>query len=307
MLSSEVRFFLMVANCGSLSAASEQLFVAVSAISRQIQRLEAQVGEPLFERHARGMILTEAGQIFEKYVRKSLLDIDLALAEIKGLNDTRSKTLRVACTNGLAFILVPQLMAHFREAYPTVSFVLTVADSKTLAQLIRHGECDLVLQFSLHPERDVEVIASWPAPVLLLMHRAHPLAAREVALADLCHYPVCLPEPGSTVRQLFDISCQMSGIFIEPVLTCDNFSTLHNFLLGSPLSVTICSQFTAMPLLQPQGLILKSFAVELLSQRTLQLQLPIGRQRSAALNSFLVFVSQTLSEKDRAVRETFAL
>lgn len=153
MLSSEVRFFLVVANCGSLSAASEQLFVAVSAISRQIQRLEAQVGTPLFERHARGMVLTEAGQIFENHIRKSLLNIEQAVAEIKGLKAERRTALRVACSNGVAFMLMPQLMARFRAEYPAVSFVLTVADTKTLARLVRNGECDMVLQFSLHPER----------------------------------------------------------------------------------------------------------------------------------------------------------
>ena len=305
MLSSEVRFFLVVANCGSLSAASEQLFVAVSAISRQIQRLEVQVGTPLFERHARGMVLTEAGQIFENHIRKSLLNIEQAVAEIKGLKAVRQTALRVACSNGVAFMLMPQLMARFRAEHPAVTFVLTVADSKTLARLVRNGECDMVLQFSLHPERGVEVAASWPAPVLLLMRKEHPLADRQVVLTDLCHYPVCLPEPGSTVRQLFDISCQMHGTFIEPVLTCDNFSTLYYFLQGSPLAVTICSQFTAMPLLQTQGLILKPFAVEQLSQRTLQLQLPLGRQRSTALELFVDYISQTLSHEEQAIGEKF--
>ncbi|WP_083196286.1 LysR substrate-binding domain-containing protein [Serratia sp. 14-2641] len=130
---------------------------------------------------------------------------------------------------------------------------------------------------------------------------------RQVVLADLCQYPVCLPEPGSTVRQLFDISCQMNGTFIEPVLTCDNFSTLYYFLQGSPLAVTICSQFTAMPLLQPQGLILKSFAVEQQSPRTLQLQLPLGRQRSTALELFVDYINQTLSREERAIGEKFGI
>ncbi|BFO11006.1 hypothetical protein GGER_35160 [Serratia rubidaea] len=142
-----------MASCGSLSAASEQLFVAVSAISRKIQRLEAQVGAPLFERHARGMVLTEAGQIFENHLRKSLLNIEQAVAEIKGLKAVRRTALRVACSNGLAFSLLPQLMARFRAQNPAVTFVLTVADSKSLARLVRNGECDLALQFSLHPEQ----------------------------------------------------------------------------------------------------------------------------------------------------------
>ncbi|HDJ1440269.1 TPA: LysR family transcriptional regulator [Serratia rubidaea] len=307
MISSEMRFFLAVASCGSLSAASEQLFVAVSAISRKIQRLEAQVGAPLFERHARGMVLTEAGQIFENHLRKSLLNIEQAVAEIKGLKAVRRTALRVACSNGLAFSLLPQLMARFRAQNPAVTFVLTVADSKSLARLVRNGECDLALQFSLHPEQGVDVVASWAAPVLLLMHGDHPLANQQVALADLCHYPVCLPEPGTTVRQLFDICCQMSGTFIEPVLTCDNFAALFNFLQVSPRAVAICSQFTVLPLLQKQPITIKSFGVDQLSQRTLQLQLPPGRQRSAALQLFVDFVSETLSREDRAVRRRYAL
>ena len=183
MLSSEIRYFLAVVNCGSLSAASEQLFVAVSAISRQIQRLEAQVGVPLFERHARGMVLNEAGEIFAHHVRKSQLDMEYALAEIKGLKAVRRTRIRIACTDGMAFSLLPGLLSDFRQANPGVLFALNVTHSQGVAEAVRAGECDVALQFSLHPERSVEVLGSWPAPVLLAMHQSHPLASRQVTLA----------------------------------------------------------------------------------------------------------------------------
>ena len=69
MLSSEIRYFLAVVESGSLSAASEKLFVAVSAISRQIQRLEAQVGVARFERQAAGTGRNEEGEILAHHVR----------------------------------------------------------------------------------------------------------------------------------------------------------------------------------------------------------------------------------------------
>lgn len=175
MLSSEIRYFLAVVQCGSLSAASEQLFVAVSAISRQIQRLETQVGVPLFERHARGMVLNEAGEIFAHHVRKSQLDMEYALAEIKGLKAIRRSLIRIACTDGMAFSLLPGLLAEFRQANPGVLFALNVTHSQGVAACVRAGECDVALQFSLQPERSVEVLGSWPAPVLLAMHLSHPL------------------------------------------------------------------------------------------------------------------------------------
>lgn len=304
MLSNEIRYFLAVANSGSLSAASEQLFVAVSAISRQIQRLENQIGVPLFTRHARGMVLTEAGEIFAHHVRKNLLDMEYALAEIKGLKAVRRTLIRIACTDGLAFTLLPHLIATFRVENPGVLFDVKVASSQGVAELLRSGECDLALQFSLHAEPGVEVMGSWPAPVLLVMHQHHPLAeAPQVTLADLSHYPLALPQQNTTVRQLFELASHMSGNLIEPVLTCDTFSTLFNFLLRTPLAVTICSAFTVLHEAETYGLVLRSPGIEQLSQRTLQLQVPSGRPRSAALQLFTQFLVQQLNALEEPLRQ----
>lgn len=304
MLSSEIRYFLAVANTGSLSAASEQLFVAVSAISRQIQRLENQVGVPLFARHARGMVLNEAGEIFAHHVRKNLLDMEYALAEIKGLKAVRRTLIRVACTDGLAFTLLPRLIADFRNDNPGVLFDVKVASTQGVAEALRNGECDVALQFSLHAERGVEVMGSWPAPVLIVMHQTHPLAtAPQVTLADLSHYPLALPQQNTTVRQLFELASHMNGSLIEPVMTCDTFSMLFQFLLRTPQAVTICSAFTVLQEAETHGLILRSVGIDQLSQRTLQLQTQSGRPRSAALNVFLSFLLQQLDALEEPLRQ----
>lgn len=302
MLSSEIRYFLAVDESGSLSAASEKLFVAVSAISRQIQRLEAQVGVPLFERHARGMVLNEAGEIFAHHVRKSQLDMEYALAEIKGLKAVRRSLIRIACTDGMAFSLLPGLLAEFRLANPGALFAIIVTHSQGVAACVRAGECDVALQFSLQPERSVEVLGSWPAPVLLAMHESHPLASREVTLGDLHRWPLALPGHHTTVRQLFDLSCQMNDCVVEPVLTCDYFATLYHFLLHTPQAVTICSAFTLLFERESRNLVLRSMGVDQLSQRTLQLQTVSGRQRNAALTLFLQFLQHRLTEMDQQVR-----
>lgn len=305
--STEIRYFLAVASCGSLSAASQQLFVAVSAISRQIQRLETQVGCPLFERHARGMVLNDAGKIFENHVRRSLLDMEHALAEIKGLTAVRRTALRVACTDGAAFSLLPLLCSRFRQQHPGVSFHLNVVDTQQIAALLSRGECDVALQFSLFAEPAVDVAGSWPAPVLLVMQRDHPLASRQIRLSDLQAYPLALPHTGTTVRQLFDLACQMGGTFLEPVLTCNNFSTLHTFLMQTPLAVTICSQFSVMYPQVEQELILKSPGIEQMSQRSLQVQTASGRKPTQAQTLFVEFACRELQRQDRQIREAFAL
>jgi len=302
MISNEIRYFLAVANAGSLSAASEQLFIAVSAISRQIQRLEAQVGVPLFDRHARGMVLNEAGEIFAHHVRKNMLDMEYALAEIKGLKAVRRTLIRLVCTDGLAFTLLPRMIAAFRENNPGILFEIKVASPQGVSELIRNGDCDLALQFSLHAEHGVEILGSWPAPVLLVMHQGHPLAsAPQVTLSDISHYPLALPQQNTTVRQLFELASHMSGNLIEPVVTCDNFSTLFQFLLHTPLAVTICSAFSVIQEAEAHGLVLRSVGIDQLSQRNLQLQVPSGRPRSAALEVFLAFARQQLNALDESL------
>jgi len=82
---------------------------------------------------------------------------------------------------------------------------------------------------------------------------------------------------------------------IEPVLTCDYFATLYQFLLNTPEAITISSAFTLINATQTQHLVLREMGVDQLSQRTLQLQRVSGRQRNAALSPFLAFLQQRIS------------
>ena len=297
MLSTELRYFLAVAESGSLSAASRQLFVATSAISRQIRRLEQQAGVALFDRHARGMVLNDAGKIFEHRLRQSQRDMEATLSEIKGLTAIRRTAIRIACTEGVAYDLLPTICSRFREQYPSVSFYLQTGNTRQVSESLQHGECDIALQFCLHPERGVQIVGSWPAPVLVVMSARHPLASHHFHLQDLSSYPVALTDQTTTVRQLFDLSCRMNGVFIEPTLTSNSFATLYHFLRMTPQAVTLCSRFT-VPYDNPDHpLVLRSLEINQLTQRTLQIQLLPGRQQSAAINLFLEFLTTQLQQR----------
>ncbi|WP_312691457.1 LysR family transcriptional regulator [Kosakonia sp.] len=298
MLTNELRYFLAVATSGSLSTASEQLFVAGSAISRQIQKLESRLGVTLFERHARGMVLTDAGQILAHHVRKSMRDMEYALAEIQGLKAVRKALVRIVCTDGMAFDLLPGLLARFRLRHPGVSFDLQVGSAMQVAEWIRRSECDVAFQFSLAPEREVEIIAAWPAPVLLLLDSAHPLVQQQsVAISDLHHYPLVLPETGTTLRQLFDLSCRMAGTFLEPAFSSNNFSALYDFTRHTPHAITVCSHFSVLWRAGREGMTLKTINNTSLSQRTLQIQAPGSKHRPAAVTAFLEMAAGTLNEE----------
>lgn len=307
MHNNEIRYFMAVASTGSLSAASQQLFVAVSAISRQIQRLESRLGVPLFDRHARGMVLNSAGQILENHVRRSMADMELAIAEIEGLKSARQTTIRVVCTDGIAFNMMPTVMAKFRQQHPTVNFCLSVGSARQVPEMVRNGECDVALKFSLSPEYGVDVIATFPSPFLVVMKEDHPLATADFQLADLNAYPVALPEQTATVRQLFDLSCRMSGVFIDPVFTCNHFATLYAFILNTPQAITICSHFSLLYCARRDGLQIRSLDARQVGQRTLQIQTEASKPKTAALKTFFDFLTDELNTQDEHFRQEYRI
>lgn len=108
-----LRYFVEVSNTGSIATASENLHVAVSAISRQITKLEYEVGAPLFERMPRGMVLTDAGVLLLQHARRALLEGYSVLAEISATRSLGGGIVRIGCSEGFTQYFLPGVMAAF--------------------------------------------------------------------------------------------------------------------------------------------------------------------------------------------------
>jgi DNA-binding transcriptional LysR family regulator len=152
-----LRYFLEVAGTGSISQASERLHVAASAISRQIAKLEHDLGVPLFERRPRGMVLSEAGELPAAYARRSRLESEQVIEEIRGLSALRHSVIRLASSEGFARDLLSEAIVAFRESYPGVRFRLRVDAPSAATDAVREGAADLAVTYALAPEPDIKV------------------------------------------------------------------------------------------------------------------------------------------------------
>ncbi|MBS0292226.1 MAG: LysR family transcriptional regulator [Proteobacteria bacterium] len=284
-----LRYFLEVAQGGSLAAASARLHVAASAVSRQIAGLEAQLGAPLFERHARGMVLTEAGEVLARHARHARLDAERALGEIDALRGLRAGLVRLATSDAFANVLVPQLCAQFRRDHPGIGFQLQVLPTAAVSAAVRAGEADIGLCFSRAPEKDIAVAWRQGAPVLALLPPEHALAgAHGLTLAQLARQPLALPPPETTVRQMVDIACSRQGLRLEPVLVSAHAQALLHFVAsGGGLSVgsevaarhlVAVGALHALPIADP-GMDLRDIEVQTLAGRSL----PVAAQAFLAL------------------------
>lgn len=291
-----LRYFLEVARSGSLSQASTRLYVAVSALSRQIAKLEEEVGAALFERRPRGMVLSDAGRLLAEHAQRSLLDAERVTEEIRGLTNGGRATIRVASSEGVAAHFLPQVFTRFQKSHPAAHFQLDVAAPSVATQRVREGTSDIALCFSIAPEKDINVLYSQRAPIFALVRRGHPLCATEsVALADLLPWPFAINNTGVTIRQLFDIACSLEGLVFDPVFVSNYHPALQNFVRQTD-AVTLTGLLTVRGRLEADGLAALPIRNPALHQRTLQIQTMAGRTLPTAVQVFLELLTGAIDD-----------
>jgi DNA-binding transcriptional LysR family regulator len=147
---SALRYFLETARLGSIRRAAEVLYVAPSAISRQIALLEQTYGMPLLERHAAGVRLTVAGEVFARQARATVRDFERLHSEIDDLQKLRRGTVRIFSVEPTVASVVYRAMAEFARSYPGITYEVQVAGGiRAIAALAAEGFRFVAVSLSL--------------------------------------------------------------------------------------------------------------------------------------------------------------
>ena len=204
-LATGYRHFVAVATMGSVRAASRQLNVAASAISRQIGLLEAQLGIGLFERHSRSLALTEAGMELLRGLQaasqthEGTLDL---LASLKGI--TRGRV-SIAVVESLSISFLPDLLITFSRKFPGVQAAITVAGSDKVTELVREREADVGVTFNPSALEGLTVEFERGIPLGATMAPSHALAtSKSLTLAQCMEHPIAWPARELSIRLILD-------------------------------------------------------------------------------------------------------
>src|SRR6267143_167894 len=138
----KLRIFQAVADAGSFTHAGETLKLSQSAISRRIGALEEQLGVMLFHRHARGLILTEQGELLYRTARDMAAKVNTAEALLRANQDKPAGRLKVTTTVGFGSTWLTAQMHEFIAMYPDVDVSLVLSDNE-LDLGIREGSGEL--------------------------------------------------------------------------------------------------------------------------------------------------------------------
>jgi DNA-binding transcriptional LysR family regulator len=186
-----LRYFSAVAMEGNLSRAAEGLFVSQPALTKQIRRLESQLGVRLFRRSRAGMTLTPAGQALADRVPAVLAGWDQALREARSAASQATRVLRVGFLAGAANEATQQIIAAFMHRRPGWRVEMRAASWTDPTAGLASGDTDVALlrlPFPGQASMRVEVLITEPRCVAL--PASHPLAARDhIPFRDLWDEP----------------------------------------------------------------------------------------------------------------------
>ena len=199
------RYFMAVAEAGSVRAASRHLNVAASAISRQLIQLEDQLGVALFDRSGRGLSLAPAGVILLRGLRATAQGHETTLDELDALKGLKRGLLRVATVESLSVSILPDMLLDFARHYPGIEVAVTVAGSDAVTALVRDMQADLGFTFNPASLEGLEAVATSDLQLGAIMAPDHVLAkAKRLSLAECLGHPLAWPSQGLSLRAILD-------------------------------------------------------------------------------------------------------
>ena len=145
MNSIQLRYYLEVAKWENMSKAAEQLYVAQSTLSRQISRLEEELGAELFERKASAIVLTEAGRLLAKEAEKILEKWDWIKLTLHAGASAMPLVLRIGCVDGYLNEALRIAIEQFGEKYPEVEVILHNLPPLRLFQALENQDLDGII------------------------------------------------------------------------------------------------------------------------------------------------------------------
>ncbi|MDD2760339.1 MAG: LysR substrate-binding domain-containing protein [Methylomonas sp.] len=216
----------------NLSRAAEKMHVVQSAVSRQLQLLEAELGSSLFERHGKRLLgLTPLG---ERIIRE-VDQIHKAKKNIQSMaddfRDNRNGALHVATTHTQAKYLLPMPVKNFREKYPGIKIYMVQSSPDDLIELLHKHEADIAICTEKLAEVDDLILRpcyQWHH--VAVVPTGHPLADGKLSLERLAGYPILTYSPGFTGRSAIERAFGEAGVQPDIVLAAADSDVIKTYV-----------------------------------------------------------------------------
>jgi LysR family nitrogen assimilation transcriptional regulator len=222
---SELRYFVEIAEAGSLSRAAVRLGVSQPALTRQVRNLETELRVELFYRHGRGVSLTEAGQRLHAVGSEVLHKLHDVKEELTSCSSRVTGSIALGLPPSIAATIGARLATKFAERYPEAQLIIRECFSGVLVEWVESGRLDLAVLYNARRGPSMLV-----TPLLLedlfLIVPPKEAAATPATLAELGARPLVLPGPENGLRRVVDAACRVAEVKPRIIMQLDCVAAL---------------------------------------------------------------------------------
>ncbi len=287
-----LRWFQQVANGVTVTEVAARNYVSQPAVSRGLDRLEAEVGAPLLRRDGRALRLTQAGVTFKQHLDPVLAGLDNGLADVQQLIAPGTGVVAVAFQASLGGWLVPRLISSFRDEHPGVRFVLGQARDEFVPDMLETGEVDLGITTVRTDDPGVRWQWLMSQPLYLAVPGAHPLSGREeIGLAEVAGEAFVMLRRPSPLRDQIESLCRRADFQPRVSFETEDLTTLRGFI-ASGLGIGVIPATQDGPANVPHAIVRLLRLTDPSASRAISLAWSAGRQLLPSAEAFRRHVIQ---------------
>jgi molybdate transport repressor ModE-like protein len=200
-----LQYLEQVAQHGSIQAASRELGISASAIHRQITAIEDTLGEMLFERDPKGMILTPSGRMIMDLAREWRLDNARLLSAVQANRGIEYGHIRIAAMDGMVNGLLPDLVNETARHFPRVEVEIEITSPDNAVKGVQNGDFDFAVV--VNPAPGDELVFHWSRefPLGCIAAPDHPVAKIEdISLREIISNPVVFQSRALSIRKMLE-------------------------------------------------------------------------------------------------------
>lgn len=293
----QLKYFVKSAEYLNFSVAAKHLYITQSTLSQQIKQLEFELGFELFLRNSRHISLTEAGEEFLPFARKTIQDAEDGVQRLYDLQNVKAGKLRVGVTYSLSTVLTEGVL-EFMKVYPEIKLEVCYKTVNELFVLLRENRLDFILSYKpLFDAPDVDSMPLFENALAVVVSKEHPLASRKsMGLREIADLQLVLPSHDLQARMMLERLIQGKGIEYSSRLELNETNILLQMVsTGSYATILSTSalfgntRFKAIPIDEPGNVMEAS----LLSLK--------GAYQKSAAREFIKILLETEAVKRRLV------
>lgn len=227
----QLRTIIHVAELGSLSKAADRLNTAQPALSRQVRLLEEELGVRLFDRHGRGMVITDAGQDVLRHAQRILSELEEIRAAVADEDAPLRGHVSIAMPPTVSDILSVPLVSAFQERHPEATLRIVSAYSGYLLDWLHRGEVDIAILFGNRPSPSLRSVPLLEEELHLIGSPGSGLDnGSPVSFASLAGKRLLLPSSGHGLRKIVENCAAEAGTTLKIGVEADSYATLKDLV-----------------------------------------------------------------------------